>query len=232
MKPVRFSLIILAATLMLSGCMGTRIVRKSCSDCHQKEMLKYKEGNLHKPLVDNNCEACHIPHGLIGALKLKEKDAKLCYQCHEKDRPRLEKAPLHTPLTQGICLKCHNPHSSKLKGLTRVSGNDLCYLCHAKGPFAKKTIHKAVADGCDNCHNPHSSEHGYNLLEKGNKLCEKCHDVNAVKFTDGHFNYKVAGTNCLSCHTPHSSSSDKLVREYNHGPFGQRKCSDCHNSPD
>ena len=197
-------LITLIAMIGAAGCISPRIVRKSCTDCHQKELLKYKEGKLHQPLADNNCEGCHIPHGLIGALRLKERDARLCYQCHEKDRARLEKLPLHTPLKQGICLNCHNPHSSKSKGLTRVVGNDLCYICHAKEPFAKKTVHKAVLDGCDNCHNPHSSEHSHNLLDKGNKLCEKCHDVNAEKFVMAHLNYNVAGTNCLSCHTPHA----------------------------
>jgi predicted CXXCH cytochrome family protein len=149
----------LISALALTGCPTPKIVRKACTDCHLKEFDRFKEGKLHKPVAEKNCEGCHLPHGLLGALRLKAEDATLCYSCHEKDRERLEKAHIHTPLKSGVCLKCHEPHSSKLNSLARAPGNELCFQCHGKELFEKKTTHKAVTDGCSNCHDPHSSEH-------------------------------------------------------------------------
>ncbi|MEK7678763.1 MAG: cytochrome c3 family protein, partial [Deltaproteobacteria bacterium] len=84
---------------VLAGCaVSPGAGRRSCADCHQKDMERYSAGPLHKPVADKDCESCHVPHGLIGALRLRLHDGALCYKCHEKDRVRLEKAHLHTPI--------------------------------------------------------------------------------------------------------------------------------------
>jgi predicted CXXCH cytochrome family protein len=97
-----FLLITLFSLAALTGCPGRppKIVIKTCSDagCHAKDFDRFKEGILHKPVAEKKCESCHLPHGLIGALRLKAEDAALCYRCHEKDKQKLEKAHLHTPL--------------------------------------------------------------------------------------------------------------------------------------
>ncbi|MEK6790484.1 MAG: cytochrome c3 family protein, partial [Deltaproteobacteria bacterium] len=215
---VSFLFVLLALGLMLSGCVYQGIgVRKSCADCHAKELVKYSEGVLHKPVADKNCEACHAPHGLIGALKLKKHDgAALCYDCHAKDKKRFEKAHLHAPVKEGQCLRCHDPHSSyKTKGvpgLVRAAGNDLCFLCHAKEAFEAKSVHAAVKQGCNTCHDPHSSDVRFTLLTDGNALCAKCHDIGNAKGITAHSGYNVKGTRCLTCHAPHASSGDGKLR--------------------
>ncbi len=100
------------AAAVLAGCAATPGAgRRACADCHQKDMERYSAGPLHKPVADKECESCHVPHGLIGSLRLRLHDGALCYKCHEKDRVRLEKAHPHTPIKEGMCLKCHDPHS-------------------------------------------------------------------------------------------------------------------------
>jgi predicted CXXCH cytochrome family protein len=228
-----FLLIAVISAFALTGCPTPKIVRKACTDCHSKELDRFKEeGKLHKPVAEKNCEGCHLPHGLLGALRLEADDGDLCYRCHEKDRERLEKAHVHTPLKSGVCLRCHDSHSSKLNALATAPGNELCFQCHGKDLFEKKTTHKVVTDGCNNCHDPHSSEHAYNLLDEGNNQCVKCHDAGAESFVKAHHDYDVKGSDCLSCHTPHASSGDNLVRTHSHKPFSERRCTDCHNPPD
>jgi hypothetical protein len=62
----------LLASLALSACAAPsprgRVVLKSCVDCHAKEFEGYKQGRLHKPVAEKNCEGCHLPHGLLGSL--------------------------------------------------------------------------------------------------------------------------------------------------------------------
>ena len=206
-------------TIGILGCPAPKIAKKGCVDCHADEYARLSKGNVHKPVLDKNCEGCHIPHGLLGAVILKADDSFLCYTCHEKDRPKLEKGSVHPPLKEGKCLVCHNPHSSPFKGITRIGGNDLCYNCHPKEGFAKKTVHKALEEGCDRCHNAHSSEHGYNLIDAGNKLCLNCHKPESERLIAAHSGYNAAGADCLSCHTPHAADKDELARNFGHSPF-------------
>ena len=195
---------LLALLLLFSGCVPqASVVRKSCGDCHQKDLQRYGAGVLHKPVADNNCEACHLPHGLIGALKLKTGAGGICFECHPNTKKELDKAHVHGPLKEGGCLKCHNPHDSfeakGSKGMVRATGKDLCFICHAVDKIKKKTVHAAVDKGCDSCHVPHSSDRPRLMADDGNKLCVKCHDANSRNSRKGTLNF--AGGPPSSCHT-------------------------------
>ena len=76
--------------LLLSGCVEQKVASKSCNDCHFEEVAKFKsEGTLHAPIKEGKCEECHLPHGLLGGMRLKSANSKLCYSCHdEKDHQK------------------------------------------------------------------------------------------------------------------------------------------------
>ena len=112
MGSVRIAIFLVVAVFFAAGCQGPKIAKKGCVDCHAKEYGVYSEGRLHRPVAEKKCEGCHIPHGLLGALKLKKQDPWLCYDCHEKDKDLLKKSFVHAPVKEGKCLECHNPHAA------------------------------------------------------------------------------------------------------------------------
>ena len=231
---VLFLLLFSCFLLIFVSCVPPRValVKKTCVDCHQKEYKKYSsDESRHNPVIEKLCEGCHIPHGAIGALYLKNEGSALCYNCHEKDKERLEKKNLHDPLKKKDCLPCHSPHSSKSKKLLRIDGNELCFKCHNKENFMRKKIHKPQEEGCVKCHNPHSSDNPHGLIMPVRQLCLGCHEANSG-LKAAHRDYPFADSDCTGCHASHSSSNEKLLRENIHKPFAELNCDSCHNPSD
>ena len=211
-----------------------RIIGKKCVECHQKEAAQFKKAKVvHGPVGKNECESCHRPHGVIGAVYLKTAENKLCYNCHKKSKDFANRKHKHDPVKDEKCISCHNPHSSANKNLLKAKGNDLCFDCHNKDAFDRKTKHVPLSDkGCLECHDVHGSDYERLLFDSTADVCSKCHDFKKPGFVKGHSGYQPEGDSCVSCHTPHSSSNTKLLREFAHRPLDRNQCNSCHNPPE
>ncbi|MFA5701649.1 MAG: cytochrome c3 family protein, partial [Desulfuromonas sp.] len=133
--------------------------KKNCIDCHgdfAKEYLSKK--NVHQVVKENKCEECHLPHGIVPKLLLKESGDKICLRCHSEESIGLDQPQVHTALKRGQCSTCHDPHASDNKFLLSSGGNDICFGCHDQAPFTRKVVHGVLQeDGCLACHKAHAS---------------------------------------------------------------------------
>jgi predicted CXXCH cytochrome family protein len=161
--------------------------RKDCLDCHTKFSDKYLGmKNVHAVVKQKNCEGCHLRHGLVAKLILKQTGNELCQTCHTKDRMGM-KPIMHTALKGGKCTDCHNPHASQTDHLLKVEGKDLCYQCHKKEDYEKKTVHAVLnTKGCAACHFSHSADEKGLLLKPETTLCLSCHDSGNSGFRKAH----------------------------------------------
>ncbi|MBE0616457.1 MAG: hypothetical protein IH608_00835, partial [Proteobacteria bacterium] len=155
-----------------------------CYECHDKGPLA--SGNVHSPVAEGDCEACHVDHGDQEKLILVEPVPALCFQCHDE----LSKPHRHAPVADGECLSCHRVHSSPVRRLLTKAVPALCSDCH--DGFPGQSIHSPVADGeCAECHDPHESaqeslltarydrDRYVEFSEEAYALCFNCHDAAA-----------------------------------------------------
>jgi predicted CXXCH cytochrome family protein len=90
-----------------------------------------------------------------------------------------------------------------------------CLACHVKFKKPAKTVHAAVAMGCETCHQAvegvkHAGQKGsMKLTQDVPGLCIGCHDQ--AKFKGKVVHSPVAGGMCTSCHDPHQTESAKLL---------------------
>jgi DmsE family decaheme c-type cytochrome len=182
---------------------------KICLSCHDKFKLKK---NIHKPLQQGECVACHNPHGSPYKYQLVAKNADLCFKCHDK---RLNKNRyVHGPAAVGGCILCHDPHSADYKNNLRAKGSELCFLCHTekKTSFAQaKFKHKPVAEDCANCHNPHAAPKKFMMKSDTPELCFNCHKDKKKQIKEAPVPHKAvtADGTCQNCHDPHMSNIAK-----------------------
>src|SRR5262245_24588044 len=121
-----------AAVLIVSGrdslAQKREFQRKQCLDCHQdfaKKVLTRKD--LHPSVKDGNCETCHLRHGIVPKLLLKQNGNELCLSCHDKAKIGLDKQHVHTAVTTGKCTTCHDPHGSNGAHLLPAAGPEACF---------------------------------------------------------------------------------------------------------
>lgn len=152
----------------------------------------------------------------------------LCVKCHAKllkDKP-----VVHAAVTMG-CTSCHGniaaPNKVPHKKITNIPKGlsaeppELCFNCHDKAPFARKSVHPALASGCLTCHDPHATKEPKLLISAPLELCTTCHDK--APFSRKNIHMPVAGGMCPTCHDPHSSEQFALLAK----PLLQL-CADCH----
>jgi len=178
-----------------------------CYECHDKEPLT--SGNVHPPVADGECEACHLDHGDQEKLILVEPVPALCFQCHDE----LSKPHKHPPAEDGECLSCHRVHSSPVRRLLQRAVPALCEECH--DPFAGEVVHAPVEEGsCGECHDPHDSDTGALLTrgydreryvefsEEAYALCFECHDAEGFSNPDaeGRTGFRRGGQNLHYVH--------------------------------
>src|SRR5262245_20304752 len=127
-------LLVLAGTLILvlpgrdSLAQKREFQRKECLDCHQdfaKKVLSRKD--LHPSVKDGKCETCHLRHGIVPKLLLKQTGNELCLSCHDKAKIGLDKQHVHTAVTTGKCTTCHDPHGSNGAHLLPAAGPEACF---------------------------------------------------------------------------------------------------------
>ena len=65
-----FVLLAFAAT---SEAKKRKFKRKECLDCHEEFVEEYfSMKNIHEVVEERKCEDCHLRHGIVGKLLLKE----------------------------------------------------------------------------------------------------------------------------------------------------------------
>ncbi len=202
--------------------------KKECIDCHSKQADRYASYKYAHPAArEKKCEECHLRHGLVPKLLLKESGNGFCYRCHKRESIGTDKANVHSVLRKGSCTSCHDPHGSDARHMLKQAGNDACYSCHRREPFQKKVVHAVVArDGCLTCHLAHASAEKDLLSAPQAKLCGRCHAPGAAAFQKAHEKYPVA--TCTGCHDPHSAERPKLLRASVHPPVAESGCDSCH----
>ena len=165
--------------LLLASCVTTeepqkqrkRAIRRNCSDCHQDLSAQYQKGIVHAPVKENNCAACHLPHGVLGSLLMRDYPPTLCFRCHIDMKSQQSGLSVHQPVAEGECDSCHNPHNSEYPSLLNAAGNEACFNCHEQEDFSRSNIHAPVLEGCLTCHVPHKSDNR-SLLAKNISLAQ------------------------------------------------------------
>jgi len=138
--------IALAAALVLPAAAGAAgpFKAKTCVDCHADVKQETGRKHAHAPFKDRDCEACHLPHGVVGALVLKADDKELCLTCHQDLEPVLRQAVVHRPAARGKCDACHDPHGSGFPALLPAESGEACFACHDAGPFRRNNVHRPL----------------------------------------------------------------------------------------
>ena len=200
----------------------------NCVSCHPKAAEFAAKANVHQPVKQGRCTACHNPHASKHSGLLADAGKALCYKCHDSKKG-FDGAAVHRPVAEGKCLSCHEAHSSDSRGLMKLSAGELCYSCHKKEDVAgKKYVHPEVRkNNCKACHSPHSSQTAGLLVKDRTALCADCHYGKASPGARQCV-YDSKGSDCLSCHSPHSSDRKGLIKASMHKPFEEKKCASCH----
>ena len=101
------------AALPSAAAAQMKFKQKECLDCHTKLADKYAAYKVtHKAVRERKCEECHLRHGLVPKLLLKESGNRFCYKCHDKKSIGMDKPNVHSVLRQGKCTTCHDAHGS------------------------------------------------------------------------------------------------------------------------
>ncbi len=199
-----------------------------CFKCHTKAHFEKK--NVHQPLRDGKCGACHNPHVAKYKGLLQQQGAQLCFACHTAAAKDFAKGVVHAPVRKGECLACHDAHSSNSSALMRKDLAATCLECHKALAEKNKYSHAPFAKGqCLACHRPHQAANQLLLTENSDKLCLGCHQE--ATLAKGHQGFPSTPQKCLSCHNPHGSNRKALVRNILHEPFA-KGCDDCHGKGD
>ena len=92
---------------------ATGFRKKDCLDCHKKEAAAYQKLEYaHTAVKKGKCEDCHLRHGIVAKLLLKEPGNALCTKCHKRETLGLDKPNVHSVLRRGFCRDCHAAHRS------------------------------------------------------------------------------------------------------------------------
>ena len=195
--------------------------QKECLDCHDEFVEEYlSKDNIHEVVQDRKCDTCHLRHGIVGKLLLKETRNELCYECHSIEDMKLDVGGVHTALKRESCVACHNPHASDSPYLLSAEGNAICFQCHEEENYTKQVQHEVVEEeGCRGCHFAHASPEANLLVDPPGELCESCHESGASSFEKAHAGYPVQERGCAICHDPHSSTVETLLKESAHDPM-------------
>lgn len=204
---------------------------KLCYQCHDSYARKL---NLHQPVKDGECTACHDPHGRTEGKSLLAADHDLslvCFACH--DDAAFKDEFVHGPAASGACTECHDPHGADQVSLLKQSLKQNCVRCHAdmaEGLENAAYVHSAVLESdCTSCHNPHSAP-AIGLLQKDlESLCLECHRrvSNDAKKAKTKHAALYQEEKCSACHSTHFSAFPALLTAAE-----QDVCLSCHGQDD
>lgn len=205
---------------------------KTCYRCHEELRRSLAGKNVHAPVRQDDCVACHNPHASDSRGLIDGRLEDVCYRCHSALRQAAQGQVMHTALRAGTCTQCHDPHAggpSLLKQETKA----LCLSCH-KGlqkELAAPHQHPAFAQGkCLSCHAPHFAPQPGLLRQGATSLCLSCHEprCKAGQTSIASLTRKME---CTGCHSPHASASPGLLGSHGHQDFLKGECASCHEPP-
>jgi len=176
-----------------------------CFMCHEEFT---GAENIHQPVKDGDCAACHNPHSAEYETLLVGQIPDLCFTCHgwalgkqvnksENIEAKINGSSyVHAPAGGGECSFCHNVHAS-----------DHSYLltyAFPKGLYAEGK--KENYELCFNCHDS-------DLLvdESGEAITEFRNNGKNLHYV--HVK-KEKGRSCSTCHNMHGSNNSHLLEEY------------------
>jgi predicted CXXCH cytochrome family protein len=207
----------------------TGISADLCYTCHDDLVEAFRRQNIHSPVAEGNCDACHAAHGSEHPGFVIAAAPELCGSCHELD-DSLFAAHGGYDLSEADCLGCHNPHVSEQPKLVRNISHppfaeQSCEDCHEKGPDGKVVLAAGVTDLCSACHE--SVTEGLEMAHVHAPFagddCGGCHRLHAA---DGENLLKAEGALlCLSCHDEVKEMQGLPVV---HQPFDDGACLECH----
>jgi predicted CXXCH cytochrome family protein len=206
---------------------GRKGAGKTCLECHPEWEEKMKTGYVHAPILDDRCDACHRPHGIIAGVFDRLPQPDLCLQCHGDKKIAAQQKSVHEPVVSGQCTSCHSPHNSRYEMLLKESRAEICFTCHKQELVTGSVRHPALDKGCQTCHDVHKSDHDFLLVQEADDLCGSCHQVDSDRFGKAHFSFP-ATTGCILCHTPHSGERAALLKKNVHAPTMNGNCGSCH----
>ena len=199
----------------------TESVPGLCYQCHARFGAMKQ---VHPPVKDGTCTACHNPHDSAQPKLLLKPVKDLCASCHPGKSAHKY---VHGPTATGDCTSCHNAHESNNARLLVKEGADLCFLCHVdmQGEIKKKFVHPALQGGCTSCHDPHGSSVKKFFSAEGTALCYQCHSPIEDRLKSAKSVHAPIKTErgCASCHSPHASEAPKLLAK-----AAKDLCLDCH----
>jgi predicted CXXCH cytochrome family protein len=158
-------------------------VDKQCYSCHKTlETAVIESSNIHHPVDEGKCTACHSPHGTKIKFQLLNRPNELCLSCHERIITTTVRKG-HIYMEEGNCLSCHTSHHSDLKGLLNDRDPALCIQCHSADTERLLKAHREPIkeiSRCTSCHESHVTEKPGLLKSIMHKPfmqgdCEACH---------------------------------------------------------
>jgi DmsE family decaheme c-type cytochrome len=180
-----------------------------CFECHEQFQARK---NIHSPVEEGECIACHDPHESPNKFQLVAKGGELCFNCHDEEL--VAGKYVHGPAAVGGCIACHEPHTSDYAKNLRAEGSGLCFMCHtdkAEAIQGAEFVHTPVSEDCTSCHNPHSAPKEFMLQAETPALCLDCHDDKQEEISAATVKHAAVeiDRNCLNCHDAHMSSIAK-----------------------
>jgi predicted CXXCH cytochrome family protein len=117
---------------------------------------------LHKPYVNNQCDACHRLNS--GEIAEFQEAYKACVKCHEQVTTQYQR--MHGPVALGVCAFCHTAHESVEPALLKDSPVKVCGHCH-ESDMLSDTVqqHKDPSISCLSCHFGHGGPERYFLKQ-------------------------------------------------------------------
>jgi predicted CXXCH cytochrome family protein len=199
---------------------------EACVGCHPPHTSKREalvRGQLHYPLTQGQCAACH-GEGEERSVAIEEV-AERCRKCHPVGKDLKEQGTvLHDPVAEGECSTCHDPHLSDRNALLRVPQPELCGDCHDLPPAGDATVVHEAVETCTDCHDPHGGKRAPFLTADPPELCLDCHDDPREGEGEVH---PALDEGCLACHHPHAGVAPGLLA----GETRHAACLDCHDDP-
>ncbi len=202
--------------------MNFDVAGSRCDSCHSphgsnKRGILYND--VHAPVAEKKCSACHPRPDDAKVLQTTQKGTLLCQQCHQDMiAETLSKKRVHWPLLEKVgCLNCHNPHGTKEKKLLNDTQFNVCGSCHQdtvqlqqwsiKNPKNESLCEPVRTGDCVSCHSPHAADNVLLMRQENISigLCGKCHEwethsthpIGEKTVDQRNRNLTVE---CLSCH--------------------------------
>lgn len=231
---------------------------RQCTFCHESHAGDYPKllrGNVHYPLQNGGCNACHEVRE--GRIELRYEGSKNCTRCHGQitgTSQIVEVDKVHKPVYQIDCIACHNPHLGVRDKFLLEDPVTLCGWCHGILLRGVENVHGVFEKGtCYTCHLPHISDFRPLLKRPERALCTSCHTgiVPDSPAEERLLHGALKDGRCTGCHNPHGTNTEKLLRgnrdglcrdchpqvlesesgkpyRYAHGPVGAGNCTACH----